>query len=187
MTACSYSAGLAWPSPRAAPTWSAVDCSAPAVNSSPPVWRMLYSCSMAVSCWSSAKDRAKGTPKNRADVVMTQAPLPLKERTLQALLPMELTLLEIQPRVVGGTMSRRAYRRSANVSFSASKSDSLEISESAWQCVSILTFIWRALIYRHGLQGGKAVVVATYRYQSSHRRPRTEQQAGSGSARPRPR
>lgn len=97
---------------------------------------------MAVSCWSSAKDRANGTPKNRADVVMTQAPLPLKERTLQAPLPMELTLLEIQPRVVGGTMSRRAYRRSANVSFSASKSDSLEISESAWHCVSIGGFLF---------------------------------------------
>lgn len=100
----------------AAPTRSAVLCSVPAVKRSPPAWRMLYSCSMAASCCSSTKERAKGTPKKRADVVMTQAPLPLKESTLQALLEMALTLLEIQPRVVGGTMSRSAYRRSASVS-----------------------------------------------------------------------
>ena len=101
---------------RAAPTWSAVLCSEPAVRSSLPLCRMLYSCSMAVSCWSSAKDRAKGTPKKRAEVVITQAPLPLKERTLQAALPTELALPEIQERVVGGTISRRAYNRSARVS-----------------------------------------------------------------------
>lgn len=112
-----YSAGRALPSPIAAPTLSAVFWSVPAVRSSPPVCRMLYSCSMAVSCWSSAKERAKGTPKKRAEVVMTQAPFPLKERTLQAVLEISLTRLEIQPRVVGGTMSRRAYNRSARVSF----------------------------------------------------------------------
>ena len=72
-----YRAGLAALSPSAAPTLSAVPCSDPAVSSSLPCWRMLYSCSMAVSCWSSAKESAKGTPKKRADVVMTQAPLPL--------------------------------------------------------------------------------------------------------------
>lgn len=113
---CFYSEGLTWPSPKAAPTLSAVFCSAPAVRSSLPVCRMLYSCSMAVSCWSSAKDRAKGTPKNRAEVVITQAPFPLNDRTLQALFEMELTRLEIQPLVVGGTMSRKAYKRSAKVS-----------------------------------------------------------------------
>lgn len=86
---------------------------------------------MAESCCSSTKDRAKGTPKKRADVVMTQAPLPLKDSTLQAVLEMALTRLEIQPRVVGGTMSRRAYRRSVKLSLMASKSESLEISESA--------------------------------------------------------
>jgi hypothetical protein len=69
---------------------------------------MLYSCSIAAICWSSEKERAKGTPKKRAEVVMTQAPLPLKERALQAYEEMVLTLLAIQPRVVGGTMSRRA-------------------------------------------------------------------------------
>lgn len=125
-----YRAGLAWLSPSAAPTFSAVPCSDPAVNSSPPVCRMLYSCSMAVSCWSSAKDSAKGTPKKRAEVVITQAPLPLKDRTLQALLEMLLTWPETQPLVVGGMMSRRAYSRSANDSSVGSKSDSLEISES---------------------------------------------------------
>ena len=114
-----YKEGLAscWPSPSASPTLSAVVCpSAPAVSSSPPCWRMLYSCSMAVSCWSSAKDRAKGTPKKRAEVVMTQVALPLKEMAVQAALETVLALAEIQPRVVGGMMSRRAYRRSVKVS-----------------------------------------------------------------------
>lgn len=85
---------------------------------------------MAVSCWSSAKERAKGTPKKRALVVMTQADLPLKERAVHAALETVLTLPAIQPRVVGGTMSLRANRRSASVSSMGSYSDSLEISES---------------------------------------------------------
>ncbi len=66
---------------------------------------------------------------------MTQAPLPLNDRTLQAELEMAFTRLEIQPRVVGGTMSLRAYRRSVKDSFMASKSESFEISESA-ECES---------------------------------------------------
>lgn len=69
---------------------------------------MLYSCSMAVSCWSSANDSAKGTPKNRAEVVMTQALLPPKDMTLQIALEVALQPFEIQLLVVGGTMSRRA-------------------------------------------------------------------------------
>lgn len=85
---------------------------------------------MAESCWSSAKDNAKGTPKNSADVVMTQAPLPEKLNTLQAELEIFSTLLEIQPRAVGGIMSRKAYSRSASVSSEGSKSESFEISES---------------------------------------------------------
>lgn len=129
-----YSDGLACCelSPSAAPTLSAVVCS-PAVSSSLPCCLMLYSCSMAVSCWSSANDSANGTPKNRALVVMTQAALPLKERAVQAALETVLTLPETQPRVVGGMMSRRAYRRSARVSSMGSYSDSLEISESEWK------------------------------------------------------
>lgn len=91
---------------------------------------------MAVSCWSSANDRAKGTPKNSADVVMTQVALPLKEMADQAAPVTVLTLFEIQPRVVGGTMSRRAYSRSASVSSVGSYSDSLEISESIFHLVS---------------------------------------------------
>lgn len=126
----SYNEGRAWLSPSAAPTFSAVLPSAPAVRSSPPVCRMLYSCSIAVSCWSSANERAKGTPKKRAEVVMTQAPLPLKETMFQAVLVTALTRLEIQDRVVGGTISRRAYNRSARVSSEGSYSDSLEISDS---------------------------------------------------------
>lgn len=62
---------------------------------------------------------------------MTQAPLPPKDRTLQAALVTALTRLDTQPRVVGGMMSRRAYSRSARVSSEGSKSDSLEISDSA--------------------------------------------------------
>jgi hypothetical protein len=69
---------------------------------------MLYSCSMAVNCWSSAKLSAKGTPKKSADVVMTQVALPLKERAVQAAEPTVEALPLIQPRVVGGMMSRRA-------------------------------------------------------------------------------
>lgn len=61
---------------------------------------------------------------------MTQAPLPPKDRTLQAALVTALTRLETQPRVVGGMMSRRAYSRSVRVSSVGSKSDSLEISDS---------------------------------------------------------
>lgn len=57
---------------------------------------------------SSEKDRAKGTPKNRAEVVMTQAPLPVKDSTFQVASETEARRLESQPRVEGGTMSRRA-------------------------------------------------------------------------------
>lgn len=104
-----YSAALACPPSSACPTLSAVVwSSAPAVSSSPPCCLMLYSCSMAVNCWSSAKLRAKGTPKKRAEVVTTQVALPLKLRAVQAAEDTVLTLPEIQPRVVGGMMSRRA-------------------------------------------------------------------------------
>lgn len=61
---------------------------------------------------------------------MTQAPLPPKDKTLQAALVTALTRLETQPRAVGGMMSRSAYSRSARVSSKGSKSDSLEISDS---------------------------------------------------------
>lgn len=71
---------------------------------------------------------------------MTQAPLPLNDRTLQAELEMELTRLEIQPRVVGGTISFRAYRRSVNVSLMASKSESFEISESIEAQMQLVCF-----------------------------------------------
>ena len=47
---------------------------------------------------------------------MTQVALPLKEMAVQAALETVLALAEIQPRVVGGMMSRRAYRRSVKVS-----------------------------------------------------------------------
>jgi hypothetical protein len=85
---------------------------------------------MTSSCWSSPKDRAKGTPKKSADVVITQVALPANERVVQVALERVSTWPATQARVVGGTMSRRAYRRSARVSLVGSKSDSLEISES---------------------------------------------------------
>lgn len=49
-------------------------------------------------------------------MVTTQAVFPLKDRTLQVALEMALALLENQERVVGGTISRSAYNRSARVS-----------------------------------------------------------------------
>jgi hypothetical protein len=108
---------------------------------------------MAVSCWSSANDRAKGTPKKRAEVVMTQALLPPNDRTLQAELETALTRLEIQPRVVGGTISFSAIRRSVSDSFCASKSESFEISESAdWK--------WR-LVYLHECEIYNQVAAST--------------------------
>jgi hypothetical protein len=60
----------------------------------------------------------------RALVVMTQADLPPKERAVQVADEAALSLEEIQPRVVGGIISLRAYRRSARVSSMGSYSDS---------------------------------------------------------------
>ena len=51
---------------------------------------------------------------------MTQAPLPVKEMAFQAVLETASKRLESQPRVEGGTMSRRAYKRSVKVSFEGS-------------------------------------------------------------------
>jgi hypothetical protein len=63
---------------------------------------------MAVSCWSSAKDSANGTPRNSADVVITHEAFPPKDSAVHAAEETVLSLPAIQPRVVGGTMSRRA-------------------------------------------------------------------------------
>jgi hypothetical protein len=109
--------------------------------------------------------------------VITQAPLPLNERTLQAALLTELALPEIQERVVGGTISRSAYSRSARVSSEGSYSDSLEISESA-DPVSMCDTA--GAISKRG--------VRFYQYPSNPRRPpqSRDQPGRAGSARLRP-
>jgi len=61
---------------------------------------------------------------------MTHNVLPPKDRVdFTALVAVE-KVLAIVPRVCGGTMSRKAYRRSTSVSSLGSYSDSSEISES---------------------------------------------------------
>lgn len=97
-----------------------------------PASRILISFSISTICCSSAKANAHGTPSNSALVLTTHSVLPLNRRPDLIQLAVVSTLLEMKERVVGGTMSFKARRRSANDSSSAMLSSSSdEISESA--------------------------------------------------------
>lgn len=69
-------------------------------------------------------------PSSSAELLIIHNALPLNERTDPTALLVEETVLEMKPRVCGGIMSRKAYKRSPSVSSLGSYSDSSEISES---------------------------------------------------------
>lgn len=97
-----------------------------------PASRILISFSISTICCSSAKANAHGTPNNSALVLITHSVLPLNSKPDLIQLVVVSTLLEMYDRVVGGTISRRARRRSAKDSSSGTlSSSSVEISESA--------------------------------------------------------
>lgn len=107
----------------------------PSVIASLPTSLILNSCSMATTCCSSDMQMAYGTPRSSAVDDTNQSALPANHRLEEPKPAAEETLEEIQPRAVGGTMSRSAERRSARDSSVGSYSESVEISESA-VCVS---------------------------------------------------
>ena len=95
---------------------------------------------------------ANGTPRSNAVDDTNQRALPANQRLDEPKPAAEETLEEIQPRAVGGTMSRRAERRSARVSSVGSYSESVEISESfACQCLCSFT---RFILILDGLRLG---------------------------------
>ena len=77
---------------------------------------------------------AKGTPRRRAVEETNQRALPANQKLDEPKPATAETLEAIQPRVVGGTMSLRAERRSARVSSVGSYSESVEISDSGIFC-----------------------------------------------------
>lgn len=103
----------------------------PSVSASLPISRILYSCSMALTCCSSVTQMAKGTPSMMAVEDTNHSALPANQKLLVPKPVTADTLAEIQPRVVGGTISLSAERRSERDSEVGSYSESVEISESA--------------------------------------------------------
>jgi hypothetical protein len=63
---------------------------------------------MAMSCCSSAQASAQGTPISRALTLMVQRERPQKKSAVVPMRRVAWNLLQNQPRVVGGMMSRRA-------------------------------------------------------------------------------
>lgn len=101
------------------------------MRASLPTSRILYSCSMAMTCCSSVAQIANGTPRRSAVDETNQRALPANQKVDEPNPATADALEEIQPRVVGGTMSFRAAMRSARVSSLGSYSESVEISDSS--------------------------------------------------------
>lgn len=111
---------------------------------------IFISFSISITCCSSAKASAHGTPNRSALVLTTQRVLPLNSSPDLIQPVVVSTLLEMYDRVVGGIMSRSASNRSVNVSSSGiSSSSSVEISESTEYISMDSAYSSRVAAYRY--------------------------------------
>lgn len=114
-------AALVWTPPSLPRAWlmASADMGSPppAVSTSAPISLIRTSCSIAITCCSSAQHSANGTPIKSAETEMDHMERPAKKTTPLTTRCVVSHLFQNQERVVGGTISRRAEIRSERLSW----------------------------------------------------------------------